>query len=197
MIPHPGNPSISLWAFPQPFFIECSALLSPVPLFAKLAIPVKSLIKNAALSNQPASLLAAVHARPIRLPFPSLWLCCFLFCPFLCHLSFKFFHPAGFSCASVPVLASALHAAPAFFGLSPVFRAVGAARFSAFFPLFWLWFRFFCQNFASSLNNCGLHCRTPQKKAILSIINFKPFHFSRSETLWIPTIHPKKAAASG
>ena len=116
MIPHPGNPSISLWAFPQPFFIECSALLSPVPLFAKLAIPVKSLIKNAALSNQPASLLAAVHARLIRLPFPSLWLCCFLFRPFLCHLSFKFFRPAGFSCVPVPVLLSALYAAPAFFG---------------------------------------------------------------------------------
>lgn len=136
MIPHPGNPSISLWAFPQPFFIECSALLSPVPLFAKLAIPVKSLIKNAALSNQPASLLAAVHARPIRLPFPSLWPCRFRSALFFA-IFLLFFSPGRFFMRPGP--------RPAFCTVccARVFRAVGAARFSAFFPLFWLLFRCF------------------------------------------------------
>lgn len=189
--PHPGSPPVFLCTFPQPFFMKCSALPSPAPLSPKLAIPVKSLIKNAALSNQPASLLAAVHARLIRLPFPSLWPCRFRSALSFAIFLSNFFARQVFHTSRSPSCFLRCMLRPRFSGgwRCPAFGVFPFVL--AFVPLF------FCQNFASSLNNCGLHCRTPQKKAILSIINFKPFHFSRSETLWIPTIHPKKAAASG
>ena len=146
--PHPGSPPVFLCTFPQPFFMKCSALPSPAPLFPKLALPVKSLIKKPPC-RATAVTLSCIRIRPANpSPFLSLWP--YRFCS---ALSFAIF------------LSNFL--------ARQVFHASRSPSCFLRFPLcFALASAVFCQNFASPLNNCGLHCRTPQKKAILSIISF-------------------------
>ena len=134
--PHPGSPPVFLCTFPQSFFIECSALPSPAPLFPKLALPIKSLIKKPPC-RATADTLSCIRIRPANpSPFLFLWPCRFRSALFFA-IFLLFFSPGRFFMRPGP--------RPAFCTVccARVFRAVGAARFSAFFPLFWLWFRCF------------------------------------------------------
>lgn len=100
--PHPGSPPVFLCIFPQPFFMKCSALPSPAPLFPKLALPVKSLIKKPPC-RATAVTLSCSRTRPANPPPFSLPLAVpFSFRPFLCHLSFIFFARQVFHASRSP-----------------------------------------------------------------------------------------------
>ena len=93
--PHPGSPPVFLCTFPQPFFMKCSALPSPAPLFPKLALPVKSLIKKPPC-RATAVTLSCIRIRPANpSPFLSLWPCRFV-PPFPLPSFFQIFSPGRF-----------------------------------------------------------------------------------------------------
>lgn len=170
--PHPGSPPVFLCTFPQPFFMKCSALPSPAPLFPKLALPVKSLIKKPPCRTT-AVTLSCIRIRPANpSPFLSLWPCRFV-PPFPLPSFFQIFRPAGFSCVPVPVL------------------------LSVFSPLFCPCFRCFLSEFCITVEQLWFALQNAAKKGYTIDNQFLIISFSRSETLWIPTIRPKRAAASG